>query len=472
VFLLTLACSTPSPTCAPNVQHLSPAAGAEATRLNRRGVIQPVLRVPRTATVEVDVPEGAELRYASVMDNGTITPSLAGRGGERVTLEFSHGTFGAPRVVVPNTAGCVPDVLLVVIDTLRADALGQGNSPTMDGLAEGGRNYTMAWSGSTWTKPGMVSLLTALLPAAHRVTGHETVLAETVPLVQERFRAAGYRTGSFAANPLASALSGLDRGWDVAMQPAGFNQGAHPSAEAVYGGFLSWLDAEPDQPFFAMVHTFEPHDWAGPAYTGTPQQKYAQSVEAADRHLASLLSELATRERTPLIALTSDHGESLGEHGYTGHGTSLYEEQLHIPLMLSGPGVKQGVVDRPVSMVDLAPTLLSMAGLAPLVADGQLLDKKRPRVTASLPMRLDATVEPPQHAWRTEDAKLMSWEDGRHQLYDLKADPDELSPSPAFADHDAFMVDITAWNARGATLAGAVEGPDATDALRALGYVD
>lgn len=441
---------------------------------------------PRWVSVEGD-------RVAEVTGTGPQAVDLSHLAGRTVTVELGTdgtgaGVFGAPRVVVPDAQGCAPSVLVYLVDTLRADAVGPVYTPWMDQHRSGGVTYDAAWSSSAWTKPAMVSLLTSQLAPVHQVGGgaYTERLASHVPVVQQRFAEGGWRTGSFVANPLGGALSGLDRGFDRADQPAAWpDRGplAHPTAEQVRGSFLDWLDAEPDQPFFALVHTLEPHEWAGPAYAGQdPQTRYRASVADADRHFGQLMAELERRERlsNTIVVVLSDHGESLGEHGIIGHGSALFEDQVRIPLAIAGPGVGHGSVSEPVSLVDVAPTLLALVGLPALPdVDGRVLPAPdqpgRDRVTASILRYLGVSDTPPQHAQRDGAGhKVMAWEGGQHLVFDLATDPQELQDAQDPALRDALLREIDAQAARGDAL-GAVEAGTAQDAvmeaLQALGYL-
>jgi len=369
-----------------------------------------------------------------------------------------------------------PDVLLLVVDTLRADALGRGITPNMDALAGRGTVYEKAWSTSSWTSPGVVSLLSGRLATVHRVgaTDHGERLAEHVPLVQERFRDSGWATGSFVANPLAGEAVGLHRGFDQRFERSQLSSPSlgFPSADQVYAEALSWIETTGDTPWFGFVLTLEPHEWAGPSFEGEPTQRYDQAVARTDLHLGAFLDELARRGEDPLIVFTSDHGESLGERGVKGHGTTLFEEQVGVPLIVAGPGIEATTVSTPVSLVDVAPTLLERASLPGLGGDGQSLERPREGVTASLLLPL-GRERGAQHAWLQDSGrKEMLVEGGRPSFFDLNSDPGELKP--AMTDPAAFQALIAEQEQVGEAFQGAVNGdPEAAGpALKALGYTD
>jgi arylsulfatase A-like enzyme len=440
---------------------------------------------------------------------------LTGHAGEHVVLRLSNGgtgtaLFGDPRIVPTGARQPAGNVLVVLIDTLRADHVGafgadfDGITPTLDRMIRDGVGFEMALSHSPWTKPTVATVMTGLLPTTHRV-GSRT-LSDRVPgsvaLVQERFRSAGWRTGSFAANPLGSTLSGLERGFGTALAPRfwrGRTQlGPHPSASQLRAELLSWLDEEPDRPFFAYVHVMEVHPGGRRHHgRGTPSgyTLYAAAVHAADQDLADLLSALDDRGRLDdtLVVVLGDHGDSFGQHGrpMAGHGTSLFQDQIHVPLVFWQPGgPAREPIATPVGLSDVAPTLLALFDLPPLEeADGADLAGLwtgggavgRPVASALIRFphapdapRQDSLVTPERH-------KALRIGDEQRLAFDLDADPDERGGA-APADADALLrtldrlVEAEPERARrfrerhGASQAGAVDAEE-LERLKELGYV-
>lgn len=274
-----------------------------------------------------------------------------------------------------------PDIVLITIDTLRADALGfAGNrrvaTPNLDRLAATGRFFTSAHAHNVVTLPSHANLLTGLYPFEHGVRENSGfLLPPAVPTLATILQGAGYKTGAFVSGfPLESRF-GLARGFDVyddrfatALRGEEFGlperRGDHTVAAA-----LAWWQGAASAPRFLWLHLFDPHapyappePWAS-RYRDEP---YLGEVAAVDAYLAPLLQPLlAGRGRPALIALTADHGESLGEHGEATHGLFAYEATLKVPLVLWGAGVKPGRDDRPARHVDVFPTLLEGAGVAP-----------------------------------------------------------------------------------------------------------
>lgn len=443
------------------------------------------------------------------------TASLARFAGRDVIVELSaDGTgtafFGDPTVVVPQPVPHTPDVVVYLVDTLRADALGAWGSPrgdvspTIDAMAREGVMFSLALSSSSWTKPAIPTLLSGLHPITHGVgaTSYTDRLPASVPMMQETFRAAGWRTGSFAASPLGSTLSGLERGFDAAYTPAHWNGSIgdleHPEARQLHDALLSWVDERPDLPFFAFVHTIEVHEWKRERY-GRDRRPgwdgYDAAVHDADHQLGELLAALESRGRRPLVVLLSDHGESFGDHGVNGHGTGLFQSQLHIPLIFRAKNALPAMtVTEPVSLVDVAPTILDLVNLPglPDAAGTSLASWPRAGHGSGESPRADVTSELTRFVWRprapkwrslvSRNAQKLIRIEGQAPLaFDLARDPCETAP---LADLAAKLLPTLEARiafestTRAEFLSRHGEGPraavDAGDVerLRALGYVE
>jgi len=517
------------------------AAPAARRGVERQGIVRPSWYVNGGARVgiPVRVPEGEpELRWHEaaqgaparslrvLADGGAVDlaaselaeawaprrASLAPFAGRDVVLELGaegDGTalFGDPRIVSPHASAETPDVILYLIDTLRADAVGafgsarRGVTPVLDRLAQGGVVFAHALSTSPWTKPAIPTLLTGLHPSAHGVgaTSYTDLLPADVPVLQAAFRAAGWRAGAFAANPLGSTLSGLERGFGAAYTPrhwrGAISDLGHPAAAQLHAALLAWIDEEPELPFFAYVHTLEPHEWEDARYASPRPgwDRYDAAVHDADARLGELLQELAARGRRPLVVVVSDHGESLGEHGVLHHGTTLYQTELHVPLLFWAEGALPALtVTEPVSLEDVAPTLLDLVGLPPLPhASGASLasfprEGRAPAAAAGVSSELGRYVWTPSaplgHSWVSHAHEKRIAIDGAPAVgFDLAADPCEVRPLPELAER--LAAEQAARLAResaaredfvrrhGAAAAGAFDAGQA-EQLRALGYVE
>jgi arylsulfatase A-like enzyme/tetratricopeptide (TPR) repeat protein len=271
------------------------------------------------------------------------------------------------------------DLLLITIDTLRADAPGFGGrrpspTPLLDRLAAGGRVFTEAHAHNVVTLPSHTNILTGLYPFQHGVRDNEGFRVPAgVPTLATVLHAAGYATGAFVgAYPLDSWF-GLNRGFDVYDDH--YPKGSRPDqflfaerkGDKVVAPALAWWRQQRGRRRFMWVHLFDPHapyEPAEPYASRFPANPYLGEVAAADGYLAPLLEPFLAGAETPtLIVVTGDHGESLGEHGEETHGLYAYEATLHVPLLLWGQGVRPGKDGRPARHVDIFPTLLEAAGL-------------------------------------------------------------------------------------------------------------
>jgi arylsulfatase A-like enzyme len=317
-----------------------------------------------------------------------------------------------------------PNLLLIVVDTLRADRLGsygsqRGLTPFMDELAAKGAVFANTYAASSWTSPSVASMLTSRYPSQHTVTLFESVLPQEELTLVERLSPLRYRTGGFSANLWLAANRGYDQGFDSWSIYLGrwINEDRSPKVRAatLNAKALEWLDtarapAEEPQPIFLYLQYMDPHSPYDPpqpfrrrhalrgarpeeAYRANQLLKeravdrraaatrfddleardvalleslYDAEVASLDAALRELFSELEERGflDDALVVLTSDHGEEFRERGVMLHGLSLYEESLRVPLILQGRGIEPGrVIQSNVSLIDLAPTLLELLGL-------------------------------------------------------------------------------------------------------------
>jgi arylsulfatase A-like enzyme len=425
-------------------------------------------------------------------------------------------------------------VLLVTLDTFRADHLGCAGNPTvrtphLDRLARRGRHWPEAITGIPLTTPSHATILTGRSPRAHGVLKNRVRLAESVPTAAEMLAGADVRTGATVSNAvvLGPAL-GLDRGFDTyeVVVPERFptsGEGAETTARAA-----SWLAERGGPGSFHWAHYFDAHlpylppfpwdrvydpdydgPWSRPAepiqtvFSGEPGSDYDRRDV---RHLAALyageisfldgcVGELvraaddAAGGRATVI-VTADHGEGLWEHErYFGHDRLLYETALRVPLLMAGPGapiVAGRLIREEARTRDLAPTILGLFGLEPDPAmEGRDLRVEPPPtgddrqfVAESHPSREGS---PPRYALRTADRKVI-WtpRDRRRQAFDLGADPGErrdLWGADRLARVLADDLELDLRNrpvGRTRTIDDEAGGPDdeTRDALRSLGYVD
>jgi arylsulfatase A-like enzyme/Flp pilus assembly protein TadD len=273
-----------------------------------------------------------------------------------------------------------PDVLLITIDTLRADALGYaGNSqvrtPTLDRLARGGVVFRGAHAHNVVTLPSHANILTGLLPYQHGVrdnTGFR--LSHGAPTLASLLKAKGYATAAFVGAFPLDARFGLNWGFDVyddryrrGKTSLDFEMPERPAAEVVAAA-KAWWDGTAGKPRFLWVHLYDCHAPYRPPQPFAEEYRsypYLGEVAAVDAALAPLLAPLREGgSPAALILVTADHGEALGDHGEQTHGLFAYEATLHVPLIVwCAPALRPAVRDDAVGHVDIAPTILQAAGV-------------------------------------------------------------------------------------------------------------
>jgi arylsulfatase A-like enzyme/Flp pilus assembly protein TadD len=359
------------------------------------------------------------------------------------------GALGA-LAVAGGASGCrraaPPPIVLVSIDTLRADHLpvygyGKPTAPAIDSLAKDAVLFDAAYAHYPLTLPSHVSLLTGLLPPRNGVRDNVgyTLDAAQHPTLAALLAARGYATGGFVASYVLRPETGIAAGFASYDAPPGPRRGApmdsaQRSAAATLAPALAWVEAHREAPFFLFLHFYEPHGPYSPPepYASRFDLPYDGEIATADAALGELIAALRRLDLydRAVIALVSDHGEGLGEHGEEGHGVFLYRSTLHVPVLLKQPRARGAGarIAAPVGLVDLAPTLLRFAG-APLPAALDGMDLER-TIDGGAPARglYAETYYPRLHfGWSDLQALIESrWyfvRAPRPELYDLAADP-------------------------------------------------
>ena len=292
-----------------------------------------------------------------------------------------------------------PNIVLISLDTVRPDHLssygyGRNTSPNLDRLAGRGVRFTRVWATAPWTLPSHMSVFTSLPPSVHTVDTINRVLGDDVPSVVERLREHGYHTAALVNNGQMRAHWGFSRGFDVWREfdvdtPDG-------DCDAITREALRWLGEAPTEPWLLFLHYYDAHDpygapepWRekfGATLTGPEARRIAwrarlpdqpladptqreQLIAAYDAEIAWMDHEIGKLidnigDQTMVIVFT-DHGEAFEEHGWTLHGATVYEEETRAGLIIRYPDAKHAgtIDDAPTSLIDIAPTLLSVVGL-------------------------------------------------------------------------------------------------------------
>ena len=271
-------------------------------------------------------------------------------------------------------------VLLITIDTLRADRLGvygdpSARTPVIDALAARGARFSNAFATAPITLTSHASLLTGRYPPGHGARHNGMRIDEGTPTLAETLKQAGFSTAAFVGAFPLDRRFGLDKGFDVYGDSMPRGADGRPANERagrlVADEAIAWLGTHRQQRFFLWVHLFEPHAPYGDARSGTSvQARYADEIAEVDVQVGRLLGALGEASASTLIAFTADHGEAFGEHGEIAHSIFVYDTTLRVPLILAGPGIPTRTIDASVSLVDVAPTVLSGLGAGTLDADG------------------------------------------------------------------------------------------------------
>ena len=361
--------------------------------------------------------------------------------------------------------------------------------PAVEGLASRGVRFTHARSTVPLTLPSHTSIMTGTLPPANGVRVNGAVAPTGTPTVARVLHDGGYRTGAFVGAYVLDRRFGLAGGFDmyddrVERDPSGNQQlEAQRRGDAVVDAALKWLSASaagaaPSRPFFAWVHLYDPHA----PYEPPPEylekagrNAYDGEVAFADAQVGRLVEWLASSNLTgdTVIAIAGDHGEGLGDHGELTHGMLAYDSTLRVPLVLVVPGQPPAVDDQPVSLVELAGTLVQLAG-RPVPGGmhaGSLL--AGPSTTHEA---YAETQYPRSAGWHSlaalADDRWKLIQSSELELYDLTEDSAERNNLAASKGSvaDAMRQRIAALGSVRASASAAVPS-DAAERLRALGYV-
>lgn len=437
-----------------------------------------------------------------------------------------------------------PNVILVMVDTLRADHLSCYGSevatPNLCRLAENGTIY-QGFSHASWTKPATASLITSTLPSTHNAMSKPSSLSQDLVLIPEAMKSAGYSTGGIVSNVNLAESFGFAQGYDdyyylgpdylfgaaesssklivyqlgrqLALGLLGgdeirFND-FYQDSEVVNRVAFDWIDERKDERFFLFLHYMDPHDpyfahpydGEGIARVSMPdpepemaerlQELYRGEIQYLDENFGKLLAKLEALGLydNTVIALTADHGEEFAEHGGFWHGLTLYDEQIHVPLVIkwakhgerANPGASSGIA----RLIDVGPTLLGVAGIeVPETMQG--IDLRTS--FASRRERDQQVYSEEDHEgnvlWslRTENEKLIiaNAHNPRglpeREYFDVSSDPTETD---AYSDPEAeARLEEMAELQRLAAAGKAVQGEDVEMDLKtcqrllALGYVD
>lgn len=453
-------------------------------------------------------------------------------GSRPLLLGLMLATLSAHMACAPQSQQ-PPNVLLIVIDTLRQDRLGcygwkRDTTPAIDALAARGVRFDRAYSTSSWTTPAVASILTGLYPSSHGALNMFSRLPDEAITLAEILDDNGYATAGIVSNILASSRFNFHQGhalWNES-EAGEHDHISTPGVTAQAEAGLRYFAQRPE-PFFLYLLFYDPHyDYLPHSQYGfaapragrldgsesiqelralapdlSPeelqfiQDLYEEEIRFTDEGIGRVLAtlrELQLEEDT-LIVLTADHGEEFMTHGWLGHTRTLYDELVKVPLIMRLPGKPEPrVVDKPVSIVSIVPTILDLVGLGetPARFQGPSLTPLLEGAAATgpgeafaevdfIPLRPDNLIKKThKKALATERYKLIrDDETGRVELYDLESDPQELvdlaATRPGLVQQLMPRLEAGIALARGARLGDEelMLSDEEVERLRSLGYV-
>lgn len=461
-------------------------------------------------------------------------------------IRLHHTPIAAMMALLLLVASCTkrpesaPNVLLISIDSLRADHLGsygyhRDTSPNLDALARNGARFEVAVAPSPWTLPSHVTMMTGRHPVAHGVRTNRSRLGDDIPTVAEALRKNGYATAGFVAGPYLRSEYGYHRGFTefdeslAAVDTKRSHQGI--SSPQMVDKVLAWIDkwsATREQPFFAFLHLWDVHyDFAPPPpfdhlfdpdYEGTVDGSaigllkpdiaprdlehvialYDGEIRFTDHELGRLFTFLRERKlmENTIIVVTADHGEEFFEHGSIGHLLAIFDESVRVPLIVHFPkAVRAGqVFDQQVRLMDLAPTILGLAGQPGMPSLGMPVEAPIQDRDLSPWLREDflAGAFPDNVAFlenygasrvgvRSNRGKLIRHNKDYYELYNVNPELGEKERDRSTDDTTrAVLADLVAeehawndWQEKGAVKAPDLELPGSLRGqLEALGYIE
>jgi arylsulfatase A-like enzyme/tetratricopeptide (TPR) repeat protein len=337
--------------------------------------------------------------------------------------------------------------VLISIDTTRADSIGiygnqQIQTPSIDSIGHAGIAFKNAIAHVPLTLPSHASLLTGLLPAKHGIRdNHGYRLNTRAATLPSMLQTKHYKTAAFVSSIVLDHRFGLSNGFDVYDDfiQYGSQDSHNPQnerlAEATTSAAINWIASNQQSPFFLFIHYYDPHARYHPPepfltkYSSNP---YLGEIAYVDQQIGKILESLKSIRNNTVILITADHGEGLGDHDELGHGLFLYDSTIHVPFVLAGPGIPSKQISQQVQLIDVAPTILELAGIQkPTEIDGRSLvpffsGKSLGETSAILETQYPLAIGwSPLYSARTSQWKIIDAPEP--EVYDLKNDPKEIT---------------------------------------------
>jgi choline-sulfatase len=405
------------------------------------------------------------------------------------------------------------NIVLITLDTTRSDRMGflgakLGLTPNLDSLARDAAVFSRAYCQVPLTTPSHASILTGSFPQFNHVTDLGSPLERDLPYLPEVLRQHGYSTAAFVGSqvldPKSPTAPGFDRGFDSYDAPFHLRrpgedryQSVERRGMMVVNVALAWLKQHPQRPFFVWLHFYDPHDPYDPEppfksrYATSPYDGEIAYVDSAVGRLLATLRAQGLYDRT-LIVVAADHGEAFGEHGERSHGLFLYDETLHVPLLIKLPDVRShhSMIEDRVGLIDIAPTLLQEVGIAvpeamqgasllTLMKQGEAATKNRSASAQDRPQYAETNYPHSAFGW----SSLSAWRAGKYlyidapkpELYNQALDPEAShnllgSSSAVVATMQEQLQAFRLKTGRGGASKNRIT-PERAAQLQALGYV-
>jgi len=391
------------------------------------------------------------------------------------------------------TAGCAPDtapppvaqphIVLISLDTTRADRLGsygytKARTETLDKLARDGRRFEHAYSPAPLTIPAHISLFTGLYPPNHGVRGNgDGVMREDHHTLMRELKTMGYRTAASVSAFVTTRKWGFHHGFDAFFDAVPDTQNAwrgERPASQVIDDALGWVQESGfDTPLFVWTHLYDPHhplQAPEPYATELSDRPYDAELAYVDDQVERLVKQF--EGQPTLFIVVGDHGEGLGDHGELGHGMYVYDSTQRVPMFISGPGITPEVVESPVSLVDVLPTVLTHLGQpVPAGIDGHSAPHSAPIYMEAFMLEDRMGLAP--HIGLIKDGKKLI-DLPRPELYALNQDPGELDNVAASQSSETIKLKkaLSDLGYPGRSDSSSMDlDPEVAAQLEALGYV-
>ena len=357
------------------------------------------------------------------------------------------GVAGVLALWLPNRQWQPPprpeNVILIMVDTLRADHLGtygyhRDTSPNLDRFAQKSTVFETAYSHSPWTMPSTASIFTSLPPRDHGIVSWRQPMSRKLLTIAEHIRDNGFHTEGYVSHVIFRPRYHYNQGF-IEYDDSALDKGPSyrvSTAAEISDAFIASLNDDLPQPFFAWLHYFDPHSWYlthEPYNFGKrPVDRYDSEIRYTDEQIGRVFDELTARDlwRNTVVVFIADHGEEFGDHGGKKHTVTLYDELIHIPLVIYVPGAAGGErIETVVSESDVAPTICELLDIpVPEQFTGQpfAFNGNRFHVTKHRQVIAETLRKADKRAVREERWKYIEdRENNETMLFDMDADPRE-----------------------------------------------